>query len=136
MACDLGKNILSSDNEGTTRRFRVASLTDNVPWITALANDLGYEHIFSEQLKCLVQRKDLVIAISGSGNSPNIVEGVKVAKALGAKTVAILGFDGGIVREMVDAYILVESDHYGYIEDVHMTLDHLLTTYFRTAFGC
>ena len=75
MACDLGKNILPRGMEETARRFRVVALTDNVPWMTALANDLGYEHIFSEQLKNLVQEGDLVIAISGSGNSPSIMGG-------------------------------------------------------------
>jgi len=132
MACDLGKNILPREGRETTRRFRVMALTDNVPWITALANDLGYEHIFAEQLKNLVQEGDLVIVISGSGNSPNIVEGVRVARALGAKVVGILGFDGGKVREIVDACVIVGNENYGYIEDVHMSLDHLFTAYFRT----
>ena len=90
MACDLGKNVLPKEARETVRRFRVMALTDNVPWMTALANDLGYEHIFSEQLRNLLQAGDLVIAISGSGNSPNIVEGVRLARALGAKVVGIL----------------------------------------------
>ena len=132
MACDLGKNTLRIENKETARRFRVMALTDNVPWITALANDLGYEHVFSEQLKNLVQEGDLVIAISGSGNSSNIVEGVRVAKALGAKVVGILGFDGGKVREMVDVSVVVKGNEYGYIEDIHMVLDHLATKYFNT----
>jgi len=131
MACDLGKNIVPKDAGEHTLRFRVVALSDNVPWMTALANDLGYEYVFSEQLKNLAQEGDLVIAISGSGNSPNIVEGVRVARALGAKVVGILGFDGGIVCEMVDAYVLVQNDHYGYIEDTHMVLDHLFTDYFK-----
>jgi D-sedoheptulose 7-phosphate isomerase len=131
MACDLAKNVLPKDSKEAARRFRVIALTDNVPWMTALANDLGYEHIFSEQLKNLAQRGDLVIVISGSGNSPNIVEAVRAARALEAKVVGILGFDGGVVREMVDVYVLVRSDQYGYVEDVHMALDHLFTAYFR-----
>ena len=131
LACDLGKNILPKEGREAARRFRVMALTDNVPWMTALANDLGYEHIFSEQLRNLVQEGDLVIAISGSGNSPNIVEGVRAAKALGAKVVGILGFDGGKVRGMADACVVVESDTYGHVEDVHMALDHLVTAYLR-----
>ena len=130
MACDLGKNILPDIGKEETRRFRVIALSDNVPWITALANDLGYEHIFSEQLRNLVQEGDLVIAISGSGNSPNIVEAVRVARVIGAQTVGILGFDGGELLKMVDSYILVESTEYGYIEDVHMVMDHVITSYF------
>jgi D-sedoheptulose 7-phosphate isomerase len=131
MACDLGKNTLPKEAGGATRRFKVMALTDNVPWMTALANDLGYEHIFSEQLKNLVQEGDLVIAISGSGNSQNIVEGVRVAKALGASVVGLLGFDGGKARGMIDVCAVVDSKEYGYIEDVHMVLDHLITGYFR-----
>ena len=107
------------------------ALTDNVPWMTALANDLGYEHIFSEQLKNLVQKGDVLIAISGSGNSPNIVKGVQAAKALGATVVGILGFDGGKVKDLVDTSVLIRSDNYGYVEDLHMVLDHLITAYFR-----
>lgn len=132
MACDLGKNCLPRSAGGNMLRFRVVALTDNVPWMTALANDLGYKYIFSEQLKNLAHDGDLVVVISGSGNSPNIVEGVTVAKTLGATVVGILGFDGGVVREMVDAYVLVNSDNYGYIEDVHLILDHLFTAHFRT----
>lgn len=107
------------------------SLTDNTPWITALANDIGYEYIFSEQLKNLVKQNDLVIASSGSGNSPNILEGLKAAKFLGAKTVGILGFEGGKAKAMVDSYVLVETDNYGHIEDIHLILNHLITAWFR-----
>ena len=132
MACDLGKVILPEEGD-TAPRFRVTALTDNVPWITALANDLGYEYVFSEQLKNLLHKGDLVIAISGSGNSPSIIEGIRVAKSLGAKVLGILGFDGGKADEMVDASIIVRSESYGYIEDVHMVLDHLITAYFKTS---
>jgi len=131
MACDLGKNILPKEGKETARRFRVMALTDNVSWMTALANDLGYEHIFSEQLKNLVQEGDLVIAISGSGNSLNIVEGVQVSKSRGARVVGILGFDGGKLAKIVDASVIVSSRKYGYIEDVHMIIDHLITGYFQ-----
>jgi len=130
MACDLGKNVLPKEMKEAVRRFRVMALTDNVAWMTALANDLGYEHIFSEQLKNLVQEQDIVIAISGSGNSPNIVEGVRETKALGAKVLGILGFDGGKVGGMADACVVVQSRDYGYVEAAHIVLDHLLTAYF------
>ena len=132
MACDLGKNILPPEGSPTVQRFQVMALTDNVPWMTALANDLGYEHIFAEQLKNLLHAGDLVIAISCSGNSPNIVQGVRIARELGAKVVGILGFDGGKVQELVDACVIVRSESYFQIEDVHMALDHLFTAYFRT----
>lgn len=131
MACDLGKVILPEEGDAAPR-FRVMALTDNTPWITALANDLGYEYVFSEQLKNLLHKGDLVIAISGSGNSPNIIEGIRVAKSLGAKVVGMLGFNGGKAKEMVDASIIVRSENYGYIEDVHLVLDHLITNHFIT----
>lgn len=131
MACDLGKTVLSTESQAKVRRFRVMSLTDNVSWITALGNDLGYEHVFSEQLRNLANPGDLVIAITGSGNSPNIIEAVKTAKEMGVKVVGILGFDGGRVKDLVDACIIVLSNHYGYIEDVHTMLDHLITAYFK-----
>jgi D-sedoheptulose 7-phosphate isomerase len=131
MACDLSKNTLPQVASDAIRRFRVIALTDNVSWITALANDLGYESVFAEQLKNLVKNSDLVIAISGSGNSPNIVEGLKVAKALGAKTIGLLGFDGGECKSIVDLHVIVNAADYGYIEDVHMVLDHVITAWFR-----
>lgn len=132
MACDLNKNIMPVATHTTSRRFRAIALTDNIAWITALGNDLGYESVFAEQLRNLVQQDDLLVVISGSGNSRNIIEGVRVARSLGAKAVGLLGFDGGAVQELLDACVVVSSTNYGFIEDVHMILDHLLTTYFRT----
>jgi D-sedoheptulose 7-phosphate isomerase len=131
MACDLGNWILPEEGRETGQRLRVMSLTDNVPWITALGNDRGYEHVFSEQLRSLARPQDLVIAISGSGNSPNVLEGIRAAKALGAKVVALLGFDGGKAKEMVDAYVHVESNHYGHVEDLHLVLNHLVSLYLK-----
>ncbi len=130
MAVDLGKTVLPADSNGT-RRFRVTSLTDNVPWMTAIANDLGYEHVFAEQLRNHISPGDVVVAITGSGNSPNIVEGVRVALEHGATTIGLLGFDGGAVKDLVDLYVLVRSDHYGFVEDVHSMLSHLVTAYFK-----
>lgn len=129
MAADLGKNILPERNPGATRRLRALSLADNVAWITALANDLGYEHVFSEQIKNLVQEGDLVIAISGSGKSPNILEGMRAARRAGAKVVALLGFDGGPAKELADAHVLVCAHRYGHVEDLHVVLIHLITSY-------
>ncbi len=131
MACDLGKNTFAPANGETARRFRVMALTDNAGWMTALGNDLGYDYIFSEQLRNLVHPGDVVIAITGSGNSPNIVEAARVAKALGATVIGFLGFGGGTVRALVDHYVLVESNNYGYVEDLHLVLNHVLVAYFR-----
>ncbi len=129
MACDLTKGVFrfASASSGLNRRFKVLALTDNVPLITAWANDTDYTRVFVEQLRIHVDSGDVVIAISGSGNSPNIVEAVKLAQALGATTIGILGFDGGALRDLVHASILVPSDDYGIIEPVHLALDHVLT---------
>lgn len=130
MGCDLAKNIRPSVGQ-TGQGFRVISLTDNMPWITALGNDLGYEHIFSEQILHLARPGDLVIAISGSGNSPNIVRAVQAAKQVGARTVGLLGFDGGRVKDLVDRHVIIPSHSYGFVEDAHMVLDHILISYFQ-----
>ncbi len=132
LACDWGKNALPAQVGSDMQRIRVMALTDCVSWITALANDMGYRSVFSEQLRNWLQPGDLVVAITGSGNSPNIVEAIQVAKAGGASVVGILGFDGGQAKEMVDAYILVPSTHYGHIEDIHLALGHLATAYFQS----
>lgn len=129
LACDLSKNILKYAHPNQPR-CRVMSLTDNIAWISALANDISYESVFSEQLKNVVQADDLVIVISGSGNSPNILEAVRTAKQLKAKTVGILGFDGGKVGDMLDGYVVVDSQNYGYIEDIHLSFVHVITEYF------
>jgi D-sedoheptulose 7-phosphate isomerase len=131
MACDLNKCIGSNTGGNSRGRFQVISLTENVPRVTALANDLGYEYIFSEQLKNLCQPGDLLIAISASGNSPNILEAVRVAKEIGANVFGILGFGGGKAREIVDDYILLPSDQYGFVEDMHMIIEHLVTAYLK-----
>lgn len=129
MASDLSKTILPKNASDSVKRFRVMALTDNVPWLTALANDLSYQQIFAEQLKTWVDPGDLVIAISGSGNSPSILEGIRVAKSKGATVVGMLGFEGGAARAIVDHMVLVRSDSFGFIEDLHVALNHLVTAF-------
>ncbi len=131
MACDLAKNTFDPADGEKAHRLRVMSLTDNVGWITALGNDLGYEHIFAEQLRNLVRPGDLVIVITGSGNSANILYGARVARELNATIFGLLGFDGGQVRPLLDDYLLVNSSNYGHIEDLHLIVNHILTAYFR-----
>jgi D-sedoheptulose 7-phosphate isomerase len=131
MACDLAKNVYPAVSIATVRRFRVSSLTDNVAMITALANDCGYERIFSEQLNNLLQKDDLVIAISASGNSPNIVDAIALAHKRGARTAALLGFDGGVVKDMVEVALVVGSYDYGHVEDLHLVLNHLVVSWMR-----
>jgi len=113
------------------RPFRAVSLTDNVPVMTAIANDYGYEHIFTLQLKTSLRPGDVVVAISASGNSPNVVNALEWAKEHGATTVALTGFDGGKLRQIADIGVHVETakGEYGPVEDVHMVLDHLVGSY-------
>lgn len=130
MACDLGKGTLQRVYDDTERRLRIISLTDNVALMTAFANDLSFEDIFIQQLRNLVETDDLVIALSGSGNSPNVVKAVKYAKSCGAKTIGLLGFkNGGRVAKIVDCSIIVDSTHYGPIEDIQLILNHLIASW-------
>jgi D-sedoheptulose 7-phosphate isomerase len=127
MACDLGKNTISPQRQ----RFRVLSLNDNVALVSALANDLGYEHVFSEQLKNLIRPGDVLISITGSGNSANIIRAMEYARERAATNIALLGFDGGQALRLADEYVLIPVHDYGIVEDLHMVLDHILTEYFR-----
>ncbi|MBI2504856.1 MAG: SIS domain-containing protein [Candidatus Latescibacteria bacterium] len=128
LANDLGKG--ASYGKPAARRFRVVALTDNVPWMTALANDVGYESIFAEQLRNLGQEGDLLIAISGSGNSPNVLKAVEVAREQGMRSVGWCGFGGGKLAGLVDLPVVVGSHHMGRVEDVHAVLMHLICYYF------
>ena len=134
MACDLAKTVLGKLPDRTKKRFRVMSMTDNVPLITALSNDLGFEHVFTEQLQLFARRGDLLIVITGSGNSPNLVRAVELAREMGLHTAGLLGFDGGKVRHLLDTTVLVPDFSYGYVEDLHMVLDHLITAWFCRQF--
>jgi D-sedoheptulose 7-phosphate isomerase len=131
MACDLSKTTLGNRRNDHTKRFAVIALTDNVASITAWANDADYNLIFAEQLRNLASEGDLLIIISGSGNSPNVLEAAKAARELGVKSLGLLGFDGGAVKELLDHVLIVASNDYGHIEDVHMILTHLITSYYK-----
>jgi D-sedoheptulose 7-phosphate isomerase len=111
--------------------FRVISLCDNQAVITAIANDDGFEKIFSQQLKVLLKKQDVVVCISASGNSPNLIHAINVAKKMSATTVGISAFDGGKMKDIVDFSLHVPSEkgEYGPAEDAHMVLDHLVANY-------
>jgi D-sedoheptulose 7-phosphate isomerase len=111
--------------------FRALSLTENVALLTAVANDYGYEHVFRQQLENLMSPGDVVVAISASGNSPNVVEAIEYANAGGAVTVGLTGFDGGRLRQLAQIVVHAPTNagEYGPAEDVHMILDHLVTSY-------
>lgn len=124
-------NDLAIGTNSYDKPFRVISLTDNQAVITALGNDFGYEEIFVRQLRVLGVAGDVVIGISASGNSPNLVRTFEYAKSAGIKTVAITAFDGGKMKQMADECVHVPTapKEYGPAEDAHMVLDHLVGAY-------
>lgn len=132
MACDLGKGTIDF-RTAEFRRFKVVSLADNTALITAIGNDLAYEDIFVEQLKMLVAPGDVVVFISSSGNSPNLVKAAAYARHHGTTTIGLLGFGGGALAGMVDHALVVSSRNYGITEDFHMAVQHIYTQYLRRA---
>jgi D-sedoheptulose 7-phosphate isomerase len=126
-ACDLGKGTAN----GTGKRFRVLALTDNVPLMTAWSNDSKYEDIFAEQLSNFVQRDDIAFAISGSGNSPNVLRALKLARSAGAITVGLTGYQGGKMKDLCDQCMIVPSDNMQIIEDLHLCVAHAIFTVVR-----
>lgn len=120
-ACDLGKGTAYC-NGG--KRFRVIALTDNIPTMTAWANDASYEDVFSEQLKNFVQPEDIAFAISGSGNSKNVLNALAVAREARAITIGISGFEGGKMKSLCDICVVVPSNNMQVIEDLHLAMAH------------
>ena len=125
-ACDIVKGA-SFDR---LKRFRIMALTDSLPTLTAYSNDVGYEHVFSEQLKNFAAPGDVLIAISGSGNSPNVLKAVEFANSAGCQTVALTGRDGGKLGALAQLNIQVSHPHMGRIEDAHMIVLHMIGYYF------
>lgn len=129
MACDLGKGTHPlpgiSGNGSPARRFRVLSLTDNVPLITAWSNDSSYEDVFAEQMANFIQPRDVAFGISGSGNSPNILKALKLARQKQAITVGFSG-EGGKMIELLDCAVVVPSRHMQLIEDAHLIMAHMV----------
>ena len=121
-ACDLAKN---TRQEGLPH-FRVIGLTDNMAMFSALANDEGYENVFSEQLAGLVRPGDIVIAISASGNSKNVIKAAEAAHRLEATVIGFTGFDGGRLGQLANLNIHVNSNIIEHVEDIHLMLEHLI----------
>lgn len=126
-ACDLAKGTIRPNHA----RFRVIALTDAIPIMTAWSNDVDYESVFAEQLRGLIGRGDVVVAFSGSGNSPNVLQAVRLARQAGGITIGFSGFNGGELCRLVDVPVLVPSDCMEQIEDVHLVLCHLICTVLR-----
>jgi D-sedoheptulose 7-phosphate isomerase len=124
--CDMVKGA----SFGRSSRFRIMALTDSLPTITAYSNDVSYECIFAEQLKNFAHPGDVVMAISGSGNSPNVLRAVEYANSIGCNTIGLTGRDGGKLGPMVQLNIHAANPHMGRIEDVHMIVTHMICYYF------
>lgn len=130
LACDLGKGTSVAGKP----RFRVISLTDNVATMTAWSNDVAYEDVFVEQLKNLVNPGDVVLGISASGNSENVIRAMQHATDIGCKTIGWSGFGGGRLTRICDVNVVVDSDQYGPVEDVHLILNHVLHAWIQEEF--
>ncbi len=128
MVNDLGAGLRRRD----VINFDVVSLGDNSPVVTAIANDIGYENIFYMQMKGLINADDVVIALSCSGDSPNIIKAVNYAQDLGCKIIGVTGFDGGSLKKISDISFHIDApkNEYGLVEDAHMILDHIIYSYY------
>lgn len=120
--CDFNKGI----SESLHNKFNVICLNDNMSIVMAIANDISYTEVFSFQLKNKLKSTDLVIAISGSGNSANVIKAVEYAKSVGAKVVGITGYSGGKLKELADFNMHVAIDDMQIAEDLHMSFDHMM----------
>ena len=128
-ACDMVKGA-SFNRES---RFRIMALTDSLPTLTAYSNDVSYECVFAEQLKNFAQPGDIVMCISGSGNSPNVVRAMEYANSIGCKTIALTGRDGGKLGPLAQLNLQVPVPHMGRIEDAHMIICHMIAYRFMEA---
>jgi D-sedoheptulose 7-phosphate isomerase len=129
MANDIGLDVLKKS--GGARAFRVLALTDSVPMLTAIANDEGYENVFLHQLRILYRPGDVLVAISASGNSPNVVAAAEWVRQQRGAVLGLVGFDGGRLKGLCDVaiHVVTPKGAYGPVEDVHMIMDHLVAGY-------
>lgn len=126
-ACDLGKGMIIDGH----RRFRVLALTDNVPLLTAWANDASYADIFAEQLRSFLRKDDVVLAFSASGNSPNVLNALSLSQEIGALTLGLTGYQGGKMKSLCELCVVIPSQNMQVIEDVHLSVAHSIFTSLR-----
>lgn len=123
-------DVLKGASFGRDKKFRIMSLNDNLPTLTAYSNDVGYDIVFSEQLKNFARPGDVFLAISGSGNSPNVLRAMETATSMECKTIAMTGRDGGKLGPMAGLHLHVSNPHMGRIEDAHMAMCHMIAYHF------
>jgi len=124
-------DFLKGASTNTSIQPIIHSLTSNTPTLTAVANDIDYAEVFSFQLEKYAKQGDILICISSSGNSPNIIQSIKSAKKRNIKTISFVGFSGGRAKELSDLCIHIENNNYGIVEDIHQSLMHLLAQFIR-----
>lgn len=125
--CDFGKNAVTSDSD----RPKIISLSSNIEVLTALGNDFSYQDVFTEQLKNLMNDGDVIILISASGNSPNVVTAAEYAKNRNGTVISFTGFSGGKVKDFSDIFIHIPSESYEKTEDLHMIITHIIVCVFK-----
>lgn len=130
-ASHFANDLNKAASSGGSKRFRAIALTDNVPLLTAWGNDLSYGDIFVEQLKNLYRDSAVVIGISGSGNSENVLRALRFAKSQGGTTIGFTGYQGGKIKQIASECIVVPSNCMQQIEDAHLVLEHLVCTVLR-----
>jgi D-sedoheptulose 7-phosphate isomerase len=128
-ASHMANDLVKATRVAGRHSLRAVSLCDNVSLLTAFANDEGYDGVFARQVEAVLLEGDVLIAISASGNSPNIIQAVELADQMGATTIGFTGFSGGKLSELADLVVHIPTEHgaYGHVEDAHMTLDHMIT---------
>jgi len=126
-ACDFGKGV----NVDGVKRLKILSLTDQIPLMTAYGNDINYSDIFVEQLKNLLNPEDIVIGLSVSGNSENVVRAFQYAKDLGAQVISLVGEKEGRMKGLSDISLVIPSNDYGVVEDVHMYVNHVISQFLK-----
>ena len=124
-------DFLKGASTDTSIQPIIHSLTSNTPTLTAVANDIDYKEVFSFQIRKYAQEGDILICVSSSGNSPNIIESIKTAKEQGIETISFVGFSGGEAKELSDHCIHITINNYGIVEDIHQSLMHLLAQFIR-----
>jgi D-sedoheptulose 7-phosphate isomerase len=134
LAADLGKgtHVPGPASLEGVKRLKVLALTDNVPKLTAWANDTDYERVFAEQMENFIAAGDVAFGISGSGNSASVLRGLELAREKGATTVGLVGSGGGKMNALLDCAIIVPSDHMQKVEDAHLVLAHLIFLDFKS----